>query len=619
MSKYVKTIDSFRGMNLDGSGGRSSAISLMGDLYVRPEFNQQDFDRWRPSGRIPTTFPEIVNMCRGTYLKVGIVRNVIDTMIDFATENLRLIHPDTTISVFFNAWMHRVDLKQAVSEFAKHLLIDSNIVLKTNYAKIDRKALKKFIKNYPDTAIEAAKNTQLDFPIGYKFINVTALEWKIDDAGKKHLMYKVDPNLFKKVSDLTSGNGGDTSEISSVVIKSGEKNGNHIELDVEKLFICHTKKDSWDHWSIPFIYAILDDLMFKSKLRRAENCALDGIINVTRLWKLGDHKEGILPNEAAVNKLVGILETNVGGGSMDIVWDSMLTLEEFYPPIDKILGSEKYEQVNKDILIGLGIPDVLLGGKGSSFSNSYIQLKALLERLMFIRQSIVHWLNDELKKMCDLLNIEVTPIVKFEKINIEDENVSKRLIIGLIDRGVLSVEACLEAYGENFVIEMERIKSEKERGIIPKSPFDKNEKAPIQENGRPPAVQEDNTKRRVVKPVRGSVFSLDALNAIETHVVPILMEDFGVSNARKLNDSQKEQIADTTILILSCIKPDTAIDKENIVSLSGRIGDKGVINTELYKAIKTAISDCTAELGTIPTNEQRKFIEISTWSNFFGE
>jgi hypothetical protein len=39
-------------------------------------------------------------------------------------------------------------------------------------------------------------------------------------------------------------------------------------------------------------------------------------------------------------------------------------MKDYYPPVEKILGSDKFKEVDRDILIALGIPEVLIGGGG---------------------------------------------------------------------------------------------------------------------------------------------------------------------------------------------------------------------------------------------------------------
>lgn len=58
-----------------------------------------------------------------------------------------------------------------------------------------------------------------------------------------------------------------------------------------------------------------------------------------RVWKLGDHKEGILPKKAAADKLLGLLEKcNLDG--TDIVWDSMIQVEALSTNVAKVTYKE---------------------------------------------------------------------------------------------------------------------------------------------------------------------------------------------------------------------------------------------------------------------------------------
>ncbi len=50
-----------------------------------------------------------------------------------------------------------------------------------------------------------------------------------------------------------------------------------------------------------------------------------------RIWKLGDHKEGILPDKQAIEKLINIIESLeiADENTVDLVWDSMLNLQVY--------------------------------------------------------------------------------------------------------------------------------------------------------------------------------------------------------------------------------------------------------------------------------------------------
>ena len=60
---------------------------------------------------------------------------------------------------------------------------------------------------------------------------------------------------------------------------------------------------------------------------------------------MGDLEHKIIPTKAAINKLRDILASNVGGGTMDLVWGPELKFTESQSQVYKFLGTEKYQPV----------------------------------------------------------------------------------------------------------------------------------------------------------------------------------------------------------------------------------------------------------------------------------
>ena len=86
----------------------------------------------------------------------------------------------------------------------------------------------------------------------------------------------------------------------------------------------------------------------------------------TRLWKLGDHTRGIFPKKAAVQKLLDILTKSDFECGVDIVWDSMISVQAFSNDEDtvkiwkigdskRIIFSEQAFAKLKDIIQEQGI------------------------------------------------------------------------------------------------------------------------------------------------------------------------------------------------------------------------------------------------------------------------
>ena len=90
-----------------------ATAATVGQPNVRPGFNRYDRDYYRPEDTLPTDHGDIVKACQAVYRRIGMVRNIIDLMADFASEGLDLIHPVRSQQNFFRKWASKVDLQGA--------------------------------------------------------------------------------------------------------------------------------------------------------------------------------------------------------------------------------------------------------------------------------------------------------------------------------------------------------------------------------------------------------------------------------------------------------------------------------------------------------------------------
>jgi hypothetical protein len=221
----------------------------------------------------------------------------------------------------------------------------------------------------------------------------------------------------------------------------------------------HYMKDDHEDWAEPLLWPVMADIFYKNKLRQMDMSVCNSVINAVTIFKLGSIKDNYLPPEAHFDKFSEFLRTPTQ--AMQMVWNDAISIESSYPPVDKILGMGKYESVDKDILRGIGIPDTLIGGGGdSNFSTGFLGVRTLLERLEEGRESVERWLLRELELIVRTLGIRKMPTVKFGKMSLRDEQKEKQLVIQLLDRNIVSIEAVLEAFGEDFNIELERMRDE---------------------------------------------------------------------------------------------------------------------------------------------------------------
>jgi len=669
--------------------------TIAADVNLRSGHNRHDHNAKRPNDKLPTEHAEILIACQAIYRKVGMVRNIIDLMTDFAAEGLELQHTTKTQERFFREWARRVNLQGRAHDFMKLLMRDANVIVRRKNAFITKPAVKEMTKggmsglttldetkvaDTPEKIKTTKKKTnRREIPWKYTFLSPVVIEKIGGEVGRffgsDSLGMRIPHSLSNAIKRPTSdAEKAFVSELPPEVIKAAKKSGTLIALDMDKIYVDYYKKDDWEDWGTPFLYGVLEDVMFKEKMRLADMAALDGVINVIRLWKLGKSDQQILPTAAAVDKLIDILQHNTGGGVMDLVWDDMIDLTVEYPPTDKILGAEKYAGVNGDIVRGIGIPDSLVGGVDlgtRNASSAFVQLKTLVERLEYIRNAAIRWMEGELRLVADAMGFKNIPAINFGTMSLRDEAAEKQLMIQLLDRGIVSSEKASEVFGTNYMIELERMKSEQGireegNGVLEKAgpyyrpgsvmekqnelsielekvkqgfkrdstypkrgkdgedgddngggdnpsgdqPNDDGDNAP----GRPPSKKE-TSPRDERTPKTLSVLNVVAeglLDRVDILVDDTYLEQHKVKNMRSLTKGQRVELERTKRGILSVLRPGDDPTKEMIAE---RLGTAGKVARRMEACFCDLMAELTLSTNKVPTAKERRMLTALAWAS----
>ena len=461
-------VEAYDGIMMSTASHRSF-LDVEPNRSVRSDFVRDDYYRFRRHEAIPRKQKDIMRMCMNAYDKVGIIKNVIDLMGDFSCQGVTLVHPNKKIEKFYKRWFEKVGGVQRSERFLNTLYRCGNVVVKRRTARINKSTEDKFkkISASPDMVIEDIKVFRREIPWQYDLLNPLS----VDAIGGELGVFAGSTKYKLKISDLiknlaTKSHDPEHKQIMKALppdladaIRKGKKS---IPLDPEKTSVFFYKKDDWLVWAKPMIYAILDDVVMLEKMKLADMAALDGAISNIRLWKLGDLDNKILPTKTAINKLRNILAGNVGGGTMDLVWGPALDFKESNSQVFKFLGSQKYEPVLNSVYAGLGIPPTLTGlaGNGGGFTNNFISLKTLVERLQYGRSVLLSFWNKEVEIVQRAMGFRFPAKVHFDQMILSDEAAEKNLLVQLADRDIISAETLQERFGE--IPDIERIRINRE-------------------------------------------------------------------------------------------------------------------------------------------------------------
>jgi len=463
-AKFSDNISSYVGLPKAQGNHYRNFTDIEPNRTVKPGFNPSDYYAFRPDEAVPHQQRRAIKMCMDAYDKVGIIRNIIDLMGDFGSQGIEIVHQNSSVEKFYQQWFRSVNGKERSERFLNNLYKAGNVIIYRSYANMTPELTKYMKALSKDIRVEVPTVTENQIPWRYNFFN--PLTVKMINGNLSLFMgakdYTLSANTF--LDKFPNGDIPSTvlDTLPPAIKQSLQRGEKQIPLDQSRLSVFHYKKDDWLQWANPMIYAILDDIIMLEKMRLADLSALDGAISNIRLWTLGSLEHKILPNKAAINKLRDILASNVGGGTMELVWGPELSFHESNSEVYKFLGSEKYTAVLNSIYAGLGVPPTLTGmaTNGGGFTNNFISLKTLVERLQYGRDMLVKFWEKEIEIVRKALGFRYRAHIQFDQMSLSDEATEKNLLIQLADRDIISHETILERFKEIPEIEKIRLKRE---------------------------------------------------------------------------------------------------------------------------------------------------------------
>jgi hypothetical protein len=539
--------DSYCGLMTTSASSRRY-LDIEPNISVRDEYRPEDYYGFRPSEEIGNNSKKLMEKCSKAYENVGLIKQVIDLMGDFASQGIRISHTSKPVERFCRRWWDKVNGSERSERFLNYLYRLGNVAIYKSYGKITKKEQSNMSK--------AASRT---IPFRYDFLNPMLVEVDGDYAdifGAGFVNYKI--KISQKTKDAVKNKKSKDflQNLESDAKKAVMSGKDYMPLNKERLYVAHYKKDDWNAWASPMIHAILDDINMMEKMKLEDMSALDCAISNIRIWTLWDLEHKILPTKNGITRLRDVLASNVGGGTMDLVWGPELTFKESNSQVYRFLGNEKYGPVLNAIYGGLGVPQTMTGssGGGGGFTNNFLSLKTLIEKLEYGRDLLVSFWRLEFEELAKAMGFASPPELRFDNMILSDEAAEKNLWIQLSDRYIISDETLRERFGESHAIEESRIAREnkdRKKGKIPtkSDPFHNGNtesefvKVALQKDT---LSIEDVTEYKARKPpvVPGAGAPPQKKKVVAPNGRPLLKKDTTVRKQRRVLPKSKADMAD---------------------------------------------------------------------------
>jgi hypothetical protein len=689
-ASMVKTVDSYDCVYKSKANffGNRTFTDFDSNISVRSEYNRADYEYFRRSEQRPSTEEESIRLAMKAYENIAVIRTVIDMMADFTIQGIRIYHRDPKVQNFLDEWSNFIDFKGVSERIANMLYRTANCPIKMTYGRVPvyfENEWKKASANFNDeVTLERREVVKKTIPLRYNILNPLSLKVIGGDiaafVGKPVYGLKINNKLASMIKTLNKATTTDqrSQELMQYVpqeMKTSILGGTTIiPLDQDKLKVLFYKKDDWNTWACPFLCALFEPLFMLEKMHLADISALDGAISQIRLWNLGDLEHKIVPTSAGIRKLQNIL-ANVGNGTLDLVWGPELKFTESNSQVHNYLKSEKYQQVMSEIYAGLGVPPSLTaaGGTGQTgFTNNYISMKTLVERLNYGRNVIERFWEDQLKILQKAFGWRFPASIDFDFKVLGDDSSEKALLIDMYDRNLIPAETMQQIFGRDPKIE--KIKGDKEErmrksgklppkagpfhnamieedmkkiilqsgGVAPSEvgvellPKKEGEK-PIAEitekfkaEFKPKPTQGGRTlnskdtkqrKKKAVKP-RSSVASVgsfigiynwanEAQAKINELLTPAILERTGKGNLRQLTNKEVDVFEDMKMRILYNLDPYCEINLENVYNiLTANVS----VSSDFVVNCKTLAATFEQKNNKKPTLKEMREIQSSAYA-----
>lgn len=223
-------------------------------------------------------------------------------------------------------------------------------------------------------------------------------------------------------------------------------------------------------YPISYIAPSLDALQHKRKLRRMDYTLIDKVISAILHVKVGDKDFPITQtpeDQAYVNSLREQLRMRGNSDQLmervfQLITNHTVSMEWIFPNVEILLNEKKYEDINQEILFGLGFPRTLITGEAAKTGTSDPEIATLapVKTMENIRRKIIEIIRDICLDVAMKNNLKGVPTVEFAKLNLQSFADFVSGIEKLYNASAFSRTDFARMFGYDFLDQLEKLDAE---------------------------------------------------------------------------------------------------------------------------------------------------------------
>lgn len=362
----------------------------------------------------------IVGYAKYCYRKYGIIMRVINIIRDFGSSEIKLSYPTKNKKVrqVIDDYNKRIDIPQLTKDFIYEMALTGNL------ACYDREGQR--VDIYPINTIKPV-------PLIKNNKQLIAYQIPMSTFGSDTYGAEIDKQIQsaypKEICDA---------------IKSGK---DKVILNPDNAYFAKINASQYESYGLSVILPAFEDLAHKSLLKEAEKATANDIIDKIMLIKIGDADNK--PSRTLIEEYTRLLDGLTGSVRLTVPY---YVSAEYVEPETSVFASEKFVEVDTDILNTLGISLSLIRGEsGGNYSEGIINFSGLVRTIQNIQAPVIRILEGlygaELKRHG--YKAEDAPKVEFADVVI-DKDAKLALVKELFTTAGLPYRVLYEEFGYDF-------------------------------------------------------------------------------------------------------------------------------------------------------------------------
>lgn len=405
---------------------------------------------------------DAIILAQKAYFNVPVVKATIDLMSEFADSDIYLTDGTQKSKDFTEKLLEKININKIKEQFFREFYRSGNVFFHRLESKLTPEGMK--------TAVNRFGVNNVKSPIPTKYLLLNPAEIAAGDA-----LYFDDYTWFKILTDyeIAKLKNPQTEEekilrdslpeelkkklSSNTTLTTRERI--YMPLSLEKLHAVFYKKQDYEPLAVPMVFPVLDDINKKMELKKVDQAIARSIENVILLVTMGAK-----PDEGGINhKNLSAMQSIFQNKSVGrvLVADYTTKAEFIIPDMKRVLGSEKYEILNRDI--NEGLQNITLGDSKNA-EDAKLKLRVFFQRLDDARNVFLRdFLQPEINRVVKAVGLRNPPKANFVELDTMDNAALQKLVTRMMELGILSPEQGLDVINTGVFPESDSLDEAQEK------------------------------------------------------------------------------------------------------------------------------------------------------------